>query len=189
MSARGGGSRKNSERTGEELGKTRHHFRSLARARDKRRGKGKRHTMSREVCKYYLHGACRNGTSCRFAHSADAPKSNVCTFYLQGNCSYGDRCRYDHVRPKARPPARPRPCESPCDVASQSFASHERARSAVKGRRSYDESPSGSLRRRLLLAYKHREGGMGVLYCYSTVETTNRRPRPTRFTRTRTLAD
>ena len=58
--------------------------------------------MSREVCKYYLHGACRNGASCRFVHSTDAPKSSVCTFYLQGNCAYGDRCRYDHVRPQVR---------------------------------------------------------------------------------------
>lgn len=57
---------------------------------------------SREICKYYLHGACRNGASCRFSHSMDAPKSTVCTYYLAGNCAYGDKCRYDHVRPKVR---------------------------------------------------------------------------------------
>ena len=54
---------------------------------------------AREVCKYYLHGACRNGPGCRFAHGTDAPKSTVCSYYLAGNCAYGDRCRYDHVRP------------------------------------------------------------------------------------------
>ena len=57
---------------------------------------------SREICKYFLHGACRNGASCRFSHQMDAPKSTVCTYYLAGNCAYGDKCRYDHVRPKVR---------------------------------------------------------------------------------------
>ena len=59
---------------------------------------------SREICKYYLHGACRNGASCRFSHEMSAPKSTVCTYYLAGNCAYGDKCRYDHVRPKVRAP-------------------------------------------------------------------------------------
>ena len=59
---------------------------------------------SREICKYFLHGACRNGASCRFSHEMSAPKSTVCTYYLAGNCAYGDKCRYDHVRPKVRGP-------------------------------------------------------------------------------------
>ena len=59
---------------------------------------------SREICKYFLHGACRNGASCRFSHEMSAPKSTVCTYYLAGNCAYGDKCRYDHVRPKVRAP-------------------------------------------------------------------------------------
>jgi hypothetical protein len=53
----------------------------------------------REICKYYLHGACRNGAACRFSHAMDAPKSTVCTYFLAGNCTFGDKCRYDHVRP------------------------------------------------------------------------------------------
>lgn len=61
-----------------------------------------RQMSSREICKYFLHGACRNGASCRFSHQIDAPKSTVCTYYLAGNCAYGDKCRYDHVRPKVR---------------------------------------------------------------------------------------
>ena len=81
---------------------------------------------SREICKYFLHGACRNGASCRFSHEMSAPKSTVCTYYLAGNCAYGDKCRYDHVRPKVRAPIerrarsdtargvpRPRPPASP----------------------------------------------------------------------------
>jgi E3 ubiquitin-protein ligase makorin len=81
---------------------------------------------SREICKYFLHGACRNGSGCRFSHQMDAPKSTVCTYYLAGNCAYGDKCRYDHVRPKVR------------------------ARNGNRGsRRDTPRSPSGSLLRRI----------------------------------------
>ena len=63
----------------------------------------------REICKYFLHGACRHGAQCRFSHDMAAPKSTVCTYYLAGNCTYGDKCRYDHVRPEyARPKVRAR---------------------------------------------------------------------------------
>ena len=70
--------------------------------------------MSREICKYYMHGACNKGTACRFSHDIQAPKSTVCSYYLAGNCSYGDKCRYDHVRPAGHPgapsgPGRPAP--------------------------------------------------------------------------------
>ena len=61
--------------------------------------------MSREICKYYMHGACNKGTACRFSHDIQAPKSTVCSYYLAGNCSYGDKCRYDHVRPAGHPGA------------------------------------------------------------------------------------
>ena len=70
--------------------------------------------MSREICKYYMHGACNKGAACRFSHDIQAPKSTVCSYYLAGNCSYGDKCRYDHVRPAGHPgapsgPGRPAP--------------------------------------------------------------------------------
>ena len=94
--------------------------------------RGRDETMSsREICKYFLHGACRNGASCRFSHEMSAPKSTVCTYYLAGNCAYGDKCRYDHVRPKVRAPIergarsdiargvpRPPPQESPARLGS-----------------------------------------------------------------------
>jgi E3 ubiquitin-protein ligase makorin len=56
------------------------------------------------LCKYYLHGACRNGGDCPFSHDLAAPASQVCTHYLRGSCSFGDHCRYDHVRPDWAPP-------------------------------------------------------------------------------------
>lgn len=54
------------------------------------------------LCRYYLHGACRNGQDCHFSHDWSTPASQVCKFYLQGRCAFGDSCRYDHVRPSWR---------------------------------------------------------------------------------------
>ncbi|XP_012941633.1 probable E3 ubiquitin-protein ligase makorin-1 [Aplysia californica] len=53
-----------------------------------------------QVCRYFLHGACNRGDSCRFSHdkSRAVPVDNICRYYLAGNCVYGDRCRYDHVK-------------------------------------------------------------------------------------------
>ncbi|XP_067684541.1 probable E3 ubiquitin-protein ligase makorin-1 [Haliotis asinina] len=51
-------------------------------------------------CRYYLHGVCREGESCRYSHDRSAQASMVCRFYLKGNCTYGDKCRYDHIKPQ-----------------------------------------------------------------------------------------
>ncbi|XP_064604731.1 probable E3 ubiquitin-protein ligase makorin-1 [Liolophura sinensis] len=57
---------------------------------------------SKVLCRYFMHGVCREGSNCRFSHDLNGPPpSNVCKFYLEGSCTYGDRCRYDHVKPKA----------------------------------------------------------------------------------------
>jgi len=53
-------------------------------------------------CKYYLHGACRNGSDCPFSHDLGVAKPQmVCKFYLAGSCTYGASCRYDHIKPGA----------------------------------------------------------------------------------------
>ena len=46
--------------------------------------------------RYFLHGVCRQGASCTYAHDKSAKPSNVCRYYLAGNCSYGAGCRYEH---------------------------------------------------------------------------------------------
>lgn len=62
-----------------------------------------------EICKYYLHGACRFGDSCFFSHAqAPAQQSSniICKYFLAGNCSFGNRCFNKHVlppRPKSQP--------------------------------------------------------------------------------------
>lgn len=50
------------------------------------------------VCRYFVHGICKNGDSCRYSHDLNTPPNMVCRYYQNGHCSYGDRCRYDHIR-------------------------------------------------------------------------------------------
>lgn len=57
----------------------------------------------REVCKYFLHGACRFGDSCYYLHDKNLLTKQtraVCKYYLAGSCSFGDQCFNEHVRPK-----------------------------------------------------------------------------------------
>ncbi|CAK8679242.1 unnamed protein product [Clavelina lepadiformis] len=50
------------------------------------------------LCRYFLHGICKYGSSCRYSHNRDTAPDLVCRYYQDGHCSYGERCRYDHVR-------------------------------------------------------------------------------------------
>ncbi|XP_074644273.1 putative E3 ubiquitin-protein ligase makorin-1 isoform X1 [Tubulanus polymorphus] len=47
-----------------------------------------------------MHGICREGNNCRYAHDRSSNPSMVCKFYLKGACTYGSSCRYDHSKPK-----------------------------------------------------------------------------------------
>lgn len=58
---------------------------------------------SRELCRYYMHGACRFGENCFYSHEKTTKPINiVCRYYLAGECSFGDHCFYEHVRPKSQ---------------------------------------------------------------------------------------
>jgi E3 ubiquitin-protein ligase makorin len=51
------------------------------------------------LCRYYVNGACREGSRCHFSHDRQSGQpSNICRYYQKGCCAYGDRCRYDHVK-------------------------------------------------------------------------------------------
>ncbi|KAK9809908.1 hypothetical protein WJX72_001411 [[Myrmecia] bisecta] len=71
------------------------------------------------LCRYYMHGACRNGASCRFSHDIKAMPNMVCTYYLAGNCGFGDHCRYDHIRPDYTKPEHKQPPRPPSQPAVQ----------------------------------------------------------------------
>ncbi|XP_071134159.1 probable E3 ubiquitin-protein ligase makorin-1 [Mytilus edulis] len=53
---------------------------------------------SKILCRYFLHGVCRQGDGCPYSHDKSSKLSMVCTFYQKGQCTYGDGCRYDHVK-------------------------------------------------------------------------------------------
>ena len=54
--------------------------------------------VGKVLCRYFMHGACREGDSCVFSHDPHSKPSMVCKYYKLGCCSYGSRCRYDHIR-------------------------------------------------------------------------------------------
>ncbi|KAJ3612437.1 hypothetical protein NHX12_020713, partial [Muraenolepis orangiensis] len=60
-----------------------------------------------EVCgfhRYFLHGLCKEGLNCRYAHhhlSSSTPAAMICKFFQKGNCVFGDRCRQEK---SAKPP-------------------------------------------------------------------------------------
>ncbi|KAK3595602.1 hypothetical protein CHS0354_009558 [Potamilus streckersoni] len=58
-----------------------------------------RSTSSQILCRYFLHGACRAGSSCLYSHDRRDRPDNVCRYFLRDSCVYGERCRYDHIKP------------------------------------------------------------------------------------------
>ncbi|XP_074617315.1 putative E3 ubiquitin-protein ligase makorin-1 [Acropora palmata] len=61
------------------------------------------------LCRYYMHGTCREGDNCRYSHDLKDKPSMVCKYYLQGACYYGSKCRYDHVKPRSKSSSGPKP--------------------------------------------------------------------------------
>ncbi|KAL9988914.1 hypothetical protein ACROYT_G003409 [Oculina patagonica] len=51
------------------------------------------------LCRYYMHGVCREGENCQYSHDLKEKPSMICKYYLQGSCSYGSSCRFHHVKP------------------------------------------------------------------------------------------
>jgi len=75
---------------------------------------------SKVLCRYFLHGVCREKENCRYSHNIKDKPSNICKFYNLGSCSYGDKCRYDHVKVN-----KPKLNEAP--------ATHRIVKQAIKG--------------------------------------------------------
>lgn len=72
---------------------------------------GSSSTQTKQIlCRYYVHGVCREGENCQYSHDLKDKPSMVCKYYLQGSCSYGSSCRFDHVKPSS---GRTRTCSGP----------------------------------------------------------------------------
>ncbi|KAF0308185.1 putative E3 ubiquitin-protein ligase makorin-2 [Amphibalanus amphitrite] len=57
---------------------------------------------SNVLCRYFMHGTCRNGTGCSYSHDANLARPTLpCKFYQCGTCAYGSKCDYLHEDPAA----------------------------------------------------------------------------------------
>jgi hypothetical protein len=46
---------------------------------------------NKKVCKHFVNGNCKNGSSCEFSHI-----ENICSHYFFGDCKFGDQCKQSH---------------------------------------------------------------------------------------------
>ncbi len=46
---------------------------------------------NKKVCKHFVNGNCKNGSSCDYAHI-----ENICSHHFFGNCKFGDQCKSSH---------------------------------------------------------------------------------------------
>ena len=52
---------------------------------------------SRQICQFYINGACKKGDKCPYSHNAEQiHKKELCKFYLSGKCAKGSKCLYSH---------------------------------------------------------------------------------------------
>ena len=52
---------------------------------------------SKQICQFYINGACKKGDKCPYSHDAEQiHKKELCKFYLSGKCTKGDKCLYSH---------------------------------------------------------------------------------------------
>ena len=51
----------------------------------------------KQICQYYINGACHKGIECTFSHEAPQIRKNeLCKYFLTGNCFKKDDCLYSH---------------------------------------------------------------------------------------------
>ena len=52
---------------------------------------------SKQICQFYINGACKKGDKCPYSHDAEQiHKKELCKFYLSGKCAKGEKCLYSH---------------------------------------------------------------------------------------------
>ena len=54
-------------------------------------------SKTRQICQFYINGACKKGDKCPYSHDAEQiHKKELCKFYLSGKCTKGAKCLYSH---------------------------------------------------------------------------------------------
>ena len=56
-----------------------------------------RTVKTKQICQFYINGACKKGDKCPYSHDAEQiHKKELCKFFLSGKCAKGDKCLYSH---------------------------------------------------------------------------------------------
>ena len=51
----------------------------------------------RQICQFYINGACKKGDKCPYSHDAEQiHQKELCKFFLSGKCTKGEKCLYSH---------------------------------------------------------------------------------------------
>ncbi|KAM7194272.1 hypothetical protein V8F20_008019 [Naviculisporaceae sp. PSN 640] len=79
------------------------------------------------VCKHWLRGLCKKGSSCEFLHEYNLRKMPECNFFVRnGYCSNGDECLYLHIDPQSKLPPCPHYDRGFCPLGPRCDKKHVR---------------------------------------------------------------
>ena len=84
----------NSEKDTHEVSKK---SKKKKKSKSKKNNNSFKSVKSKQVCQFYINGACKKGEKCPYSHDAEQiHKKELCKFFLSGKCLKGDKCLYSH---------------------------------------------------------------------------------------------
>ena len=84
----------NSEKDTHEVSKK---SKKKKKSKSKKNNNSFKSVKSKQVCQFYINGACKKGDKCPYSHDAEQiHKKELCKFFLSGKCLKGDKCLYSH---------------------------------------------------------------------------------------------
>ena len=83
----------NSEKDSHEVKKSK----KKKKSKSKNNNNNFKSVKTKQVCQFYINGACKKGDKCPYSHDAEQiHKKELCKFFLSGKCLKGDKCLYSH---------------------------------------------------------------------------------------------
>ena len=84
----------NSEKDTHEVSKK---SKNKKKSKSKKNNNSFKSVKSKQVCQFYINGACKKGDKCPYSHDTEQiHKKELCKFFLSGKCLKGDKCLYSH---------------------------------------------------------------------------------------------
>ena len=84
----------NSEKDTHEVSKK---SKKKKKSKSKKNNNSFKSVKSKQVCQFYINGACKKGDKCPYSHDTEQiHKKELCKFFLSGKCLKGDKCLYSH---------------------------------------------------------------------------------------------